>query len=89
VKKIESPYFIFFCEKRKSVGIMKKISCVDFLLKKECFFCGVLFREYSFRDIVREKKEGKLINDESYVSSSECYKNVVKFFVSDLRRIGE
>jgi hypothetical protein len=59
-KKIESPYFVFFCEKRKSIGIMKKISCVDFLLKKEkkksVFFCGVLFREDSFRDIVREKK---------------------------------
>jgi hypothetical protein len=41
------------------------------------FFCGVLFREDSFRDIVREKKE-KLINDESYVSSSECYKSMMK-----------
>jgi hypothetical protein len=51
-EKIESSYFVFFCEKRKSVEIMKKISCVDFLLKKEekkrVFFCGVLFREYSF-----------------------------------------
>jgi hypothetical protein len=49
---------------------MKKISCVEFLLKKKeksVFFCGVLFRENSFRDIVREKKEKKLINDESYV----------------------
>jgi hypothetical protein len=42
--------------------------------KKRVFF----FRENNFRDIVRVKK-GKLINDESYVSSSECYKNVVKF----------
>jgi hypothetical protein len=40
--------------------------------RKECFF----FREDSFRDIVREKK---IVNDESYVSSSECYKSVVKF----------
>jgi hypothetical protein len=29
----------------------------------------------SFRDIVRKK----IVNDESYVSSSECYKSVVKF----------
>jgi hypothetical protein len=51
-----------------------------FLLKKKkrVFFCGVLFREDSFRNIIREKKEEKLVNDESYVSSSECYKNVVK-----------
>jgi gag-polypeptide of LTR copia-type len=28
----------------------------------------------------KRKKEGKLINHESYVSSSECYKSVVKFF---------
>jgi uncharacterized protein YktA (UPF0223 family) len=35
---------------------------------------------YSFRNIVRGKKEEeKLVNDESYVSSSECYKSVVKF----------
>jgi gag-polypeptide of LTR copia-type len=27
----------------------------------------------------KRKKEGKFINHESYVSSSECYKNVVKF----------
>jgi hypothetical protein len=47
--------------------------------KKIVFFCGVLFREDSFRDIVREKKEKKRINDESYVSSSECYKSVVKY----------
>jgi hypothetical protein len=46
--------------------------------KKECFFCGVLFREDSFRDIVREKKEETLVDDESYVSSNECYKSVVK-----------
>jgi hypothetical protein len=45
---------------RKSVGIMKKISYVDFLLKKSVFFCGVLFREDSFRDIVREKKKENL-----------------------------
>jgi hypothetical protein len=25
------------------------------------------------------KKEKKIVNDESYVSSSECYKSVVKF----------
>jgi hypothetical protein len=38
------------------------------------------FRENSFRDIVKEKKnKKKFINDESYVSSSECYKSVVKF----------
>jgi hypothetical protein len=62
VQKIESPYFVIFCEKRKSVGIMKKISCVDFLLKKKkrkkeksIFFCGVLFHEDSFRDIVGKK----------------------------------
>jgi hypothetical protein len=73
---------LFFCEK-KSVGIMKKISCVDFLLKKKrrkkeksAFFYGIFFCENSFRDIVRKK--GKFINDETYVSSSECYKNVVK-----------
>jgi hypothetical protein len=52
--------------RKKSVGIMKKISCVDFLLKKrekkrkECFFCGVFFREDNFRDIVREKKKVNL-----------------------------
>jgi hypothetical protein len=47
-----------------------------FVKKKEEKKKSVFFRENSFRDIVREKK---LINDESYVSSSECYKNVVKF----------
>jgi hypothetical protein len=30
--------------------------------------------EDSFRDIVRKK----IVNDESYVSSSECYKSVIK-----------
>jgi hypothetical protein len=40
--------------------------------KKRVFF----FREDSFRDIIREKN---LVNDENYVSSSECYKSVVKF----------
>jgi hypothetical protein len=45
---------------------MKKISCVDFLLKKqrrekkEYFFGGVFFCEDSFRDIIREKKERKI-----------------------------
>jgi hypothetical protein len=80
VKKIESPYFFV---RKKSVGIMKKISCVDFLLKKRRgkkkrvpFFMVFFFCENSFRDIVRKK--GKLINDETYVSSSECYKSVVK-----------
>jgi hypothetical protein len=33
----------------------------------------------SFRDIVRKKR--KFVNDESYVSSSECYKSVVKFLL--------
>jgi precorrin isomerase len=37
----------------------------------------------------KRKKKGKLVNHESYVSSSECYKSVVKFFVSGLRKIGE
>jgi hypothetical protein len=36
----------------------------------------LFFREDSFRDIAREKT---LVNDESYVLSSECYKSVVKF----------
>jgi hypothetical protein len=41
---------------------MKKISYVDFFVKKKkrekrVFFCGVLFREDSFKDIVREKKK--------------------------------
>jgi hypothetical protein len=38
---------------------MKKISYVDFLLKKKkrIFLCGVLFREDSFRDIVRKKRK--------------------------------
>jgi hypothetical protein len=75
VKKIESPYFVIFCEKRKIVRIMKKISCIVFFVKKR--------REKkeeksgdNFRDIVIKK--GKLINYESYVSSSEYYKSVVK-----------
>jgi hypothetical protein len=62
VKKIKSPYLILFREKRKIITIMKKNSCVDFFVKKEekkksIFLCGVLFREDSFRDIVRKKKE--------------------------------
>jgi hypothetical protein len=66
----ESPYFIF-CEKRKSIG-KKKYHVLKKRRKKKR-------KEWnSFRDIVREKKE-KLVNDESYVSSSECYKSVVKF----------
>jgi hypothetical protein len=53
-----NPLILFFCEKRKSVGIMKKYRVLIFLLKKrKVFFYGVLFREHSFRDIVREKKE--------------------------------
>jgi hypothetical protein len=57
---------------------MKKISCVDFLLKKrekkeKSVFCGVFFVK-----IVFVRKKGKLINDESYVSSNECYKSAVK-----------
>jgi hypothetical protein len=27
----------------------------------------------------KRKKEGKFVNDESYISSSECYKSVAKF----------
>jgi predicted aldo/keto reductase-like oxidoreductase len=46
--------------RKKIIGIMKKISCIDFLLKKRrensVIFCGVIFHEDSFRDIVREKK---------------------------------
>jgi hypothetical protein len=59
---------------------MKKISCVIFFVKKtrkKCFL-WCFFRENSFRDIIRKKR--KFINDESYVSSSECYKNMVKSF---------
>jgi hypothetical protein len=55
-KMSEKNWILLFCEKRKSVGIMKKLSCVDFLLKKSVF-CGVLFREDSFRDIIREKRK--------------------------------
>jgi hypothetical protein len=46
--------------------------------KKSVFFVLFFFREDNFRDIVREKK-GKLVNDESYISNSECYKSVMKF----------
>jgi hypothetical protein len=67
VKKIESSYFIF-CEKRKSVGkINKKYHVLKKRRKKKS--------GDSFRDIVRKK----FVNDESYVSSSECYKSVEKF----------
>jgi hypothetical protein len=60
---------------------MKKYHMLIFFLLKQkegikrVFFCGVLFREDSFRDIVRKK----IINDERYVSSNECYKSVVMF----------
>jgi hypothetical protein len=65
-----------FCEKRKSVGKIKKISCV----KKEEKKKRKEKSGDSFRNIVRGKKEEeKLVNDESYVSSNECYKSVVKF----------
>jgi hypothetical protein len=73
----ESPYFIF-CEKKKCRKNEKKISCVEKRRekkKKRVLF----FREDNFRDIVRVKKKRKLVNDESYVSSSECYKSVEKF----------
>jgi hypothetical protein len=46
---------------------------------KKVFFLWYFFREDNFRDIVREKKEEKFINDETYVSSSECYKSMVKY----------
>jgi hypothetical protein len=48
------------------------------LLKKEKSIFCVLFREDSFRDIIREKKEEKFVNNESYVTSSEYSKSVVK-----------
>jgi hypothetical protein len=35
IEKKSNPLILFFCEKRKSIGKMKKISCVDFLLKKK------------------------------------------------------
>jgi hypothetical protein len=48
--------------RKESVGIIKKYHVLIFLLKKRrekkkkiVFFCGVLFRENSFRDIVRKK----------------------------------
>jgi hypothetical protein len=53
VKKIESPYFVIFCEKRKSVRIMKKYHVlIFFLLKKR-----------------REKKRVEIILDKSVVTS--------------------
>jgi hypothetical protein len=77
-KKLNLLILFFFCEKRKKGrDNEKKYHVLIFVKKKEkkkrrVFF----FHEYSFRDIIREKK---LVNDESYVSSSECYKIVVKF----------
>jgi hypothetical protein len=68
----KSPYF--FCEKRKGVGIMRKISCGDFFLLKKRRKKKEKSGD-SFRDIVRKK----IVNDESYVLSSEYYKSVVKF----------
>jgi hypothetical protein len=46
--------------------------------KKECFFVVFFFVKIVL-EICKRKKKGKLVNDESYVSSSECYKSVVKF----------
>jgi hypothetical protein len=50
VKKIESPYFVIFYEKRKNIRIMKKISCVDFFFVKKKEKSGD-----NFGDIVRKK----------------------------------
>jgi hypothetical protein len=75
--KLNLLILFFFVRKEKRVGIMKKYHVLIFVKKKrEKKEKSVFFCEDSFRDIVREKK---LVNDESYVSSSECYKSVVKF----------
>jgi hypothetical protein len=50
--------------RKKSIRIIKKYYVLIFCSKKRrekkklvSFFCGVIFGEDSFRDIVREKKE--------------------------------
>jgi hypothetical protein len=52
---------------------------IFFLLKKEEGKKSVFFVVSFFVKIFFIRKKGKLINDESYVSSNECYKSVVKF----------
>jgi hypothetical protein len=62
-----NPFILFFVRKekvsKKKYHVLKKEE-----KKKEK-------SEDSFRDIVRKK----IVNDESYVPSSECYKSMVKF----------
>jgi hypothetical protein len=61
------------------------------LLKKEgkrVFFCGVLFREDSFRNIVREKKK-KNLSMIRVMYKQRMLQKRSEVFASGIQRIGE
>jgi hypothetical protein len=81
-----NPLILFFCEKRKSVGIMKKISCVDFLLKKRKEYFFVVF---FFVKIIFCKKKRKTCQWWELCIKQWMLQKRSEVFVSGLRRINE
>jgi hypothetical protein len=87
-----NPFILFFVIK-KCRDNEKKYYVLIFVKKREkkkkrVFFCGVLFREDSFRDIVREK-EKKNLSMMRVMYKQRMLQKRGEVFASGLRKIGE